>query len=81
MAVTVQTHRKRRNFLPISEWLPRYDRAWLRGDFIAGLTILALLIPEGMAYADMLAMAADTATINWRDVPKIAYSSSPIGAA
>jgi SulP family sulfate permease len=36
-------------FLPILNWLPSYKRAWLRFDILAGLTVLALLIPEGMA--------------------------------
>jgi high affinity sulfate transporter 1 len=28
-----------------------YDRAWLRGDVIAGLTVWAVLVPEALAYA------------------------------
>ncbi len=39
-----------RRYIPILAWLPKYQRAWLRPDFIAGLTIMALLVPEGMAY-------------------------------
>ncbi len=31
--------------------------------------------------ADMVAIAAETATTNWRDVPKMAYNNRPIGAA
>lgn len=30
--------------------------AWLQHDFIAGLTIMALLVPEGMAYAEVAGM-------------------------
>jgi sulfate permease, SulP family len=37
--------------LPIAEWLPRYDRQWLRADLVAGVTIWALVIPQAMAYA------------------------------
>ncbi len=40
-------------FLPILGWLPEYERTWLRADLIAGLTVVALLIPEGMAYAEI----------------------------
>jgi sulfate permease, SulP family len=32
-------------------WLVRYDRSWLRGDVIAGLTVWAVLVPEALAYA------------------------------
>ena len=38
-------------FIPILSWLPRYDRAWLAVDVIAGLTLWGLIVPEGMAYA------------------------------
>ena len=31
--------------------LRHYDRAWLRGDLIAGLTVWAVLVPEALAYA------------------------------
>ncbi len=38
-------------YLPILGWLPRYDRAWLTADVLAGLTLWGLVVPEGMAYA------------------------------
>ncbi|KAI1456858.1 sulfate transporter 4.1 [Annulohypoxylon moriforme] len=37
--------------LPIIEWIPRYSPPWLLQDFMAGLTIGVLLIPQGLAYA------------------------------
>ncbi|KAI1386901.1 sulfate transporter 4.1 [Hypoxylon trugodes] len=37
--------------LPIIQWLPRYSPSWLPQDFMAGLTIGVLLIPQGLAYA------------------------------
>ncbi|OTB06562.1 hypothetical protein M426DRAFT_318959 [Hypoxylon sp. CI-4A] len=37
--------------LPIIEWLPRYSPSWFIQDFMAGLTIGVLLIPQGLAYA------------------------------
>lgn len=37
--------------LPLLAWLPDYQRAWLRRDALAGLTVWALLVPEAMAYA------------------------------
>jgi MFS superfamily sulfate permease-like transporter len=30
-----------------------YDRRWLRGDVIAGLTVWAVLVPESLAYASI----------------------------
>ena len=38
-------------FLPILAWLPHYDRSWLRGDLIAGLTVAALVVPKSLGYA------------------------------
>ena len=38
-------------FLPIVMWLPNYDRAWLRADVIAGLSVWALMVPSTMGYA------------------------------
>jgi sulfate permease, SulP family len=33
--------------------LRSYDRAWLRGDVIAGITVAAYLVPQVMAYAEL----------------------------
>jgi len=38
-------------FVPITEWLPNYQRANLRPDVIAGIALAGLLIPEAMGYA------------------------------
>ena len=37
--------------LPVYTWLRGYDRSWIRGDVIAGLTVWAVLVPEALAYA------------------------------
>ncbi len=55
-------------YLPILGWLPKYQRAWLRTDLIAGLVVVALLIPEGMAYAQIAGMP-----------PQTAFYAAPIG--
>jgi high affinity sulfate transporter 1 len=46
---------------PILSWVPGYQRGWLRPDVIAGLTVCAILVPEGMAYADLAGMPPETA--------------------
>src|SRR5512144_3223797 len=46
---------------PILAWVPGYQRSWLRLDVIAGLTVCAILVPEGMAYAQLAGMPPETA--------------------
>lgn len=37
--------------LPILQWVPRYNKENFQGDLTAGITVTAMLIPQGMAYA------------------------------
>jgi len=43
-----------RNWMPIMEWLPAYQRSWLRRDLIAGATVWAVLVPLALAYAGII---------------------------
>jgi len=36
---------------PVARWLFAYQRKWLRGDVVAGLTASAVVLPKAMAYA------------------------------
>ncbi|PWH11413.1 sodium-independent anion transporter [Bacteroidetes bacterium SCGC AAA795-G10] len=40
-----------KKYLPILNWLPDYKGSTFKSDFIAGITVSVLLIPQGMAYA------------------------------
>jgi sulfate permease, SulP family len=40
-----------KQYVPLLDWLPHYDRRDLRGDLSAGLTVGVMLIPQGMAYS------------------------------
>ena len=40
-------------YLPGLAVLRNYDRAWLRPDVMAGLTVTAYLVPQVMAYAQI----------------------------
>jgi len=39
------------SLFPIISWLPRYERAWLRADIMAGLAVWAMTVPQALAYA------------------------------
>ena len=43
--------KKIKELIPILEWLPNYNSSRLKGDFIAGITVSIILIPQGIAYA------------------------------
>lgn len=40
-----------KSFIPILDWMPKYNKAWFKDDLAAGLTVGVMLIPQGMAYA------------------------------
>jgi len=37
--------------MPIFHWLPNYNKDWLKGDLIAGLSVWALMVPTSLGYA------------------------------
>ena len=39
--------------LPILHWLPRYERRWLRADLIAGVAVVAMIVPKNLGYAEI----------------------------
>ena len=40
-------------WLPITAWAGGYQRRWLRADAVAAFTVIGLLVPESMAYAQI----------------------------
>ncbi|MGA9857669.1 MAG: sulfate permease [Solirubrobacteraceae bacterium] len=50
----------------IERWIPgvrvvrHYDRSWLRPDLVAGIVLAAILVPQGMAYAELAGLPAVT---------------------
>jgi SulP family sulfate permease len=37
--------------IPLLGWIRTYERRWLRGDLIAGVTVAALIVPKNLGYA------------------------------
>ncbi len=48
-------------YVPITIWLPAYQRGWLRTDLIAGLAVWAMTIPQALAYAGIAGVPAEYA--------------------
>src|SRR5213593_2389755 len=46
--------------IPGLAMLSSYRRSWLRRDVVAGLVLTALLVPQGMAYAELAGLPAIT---------------------
>ena len=44
---------------PLPGWVRRYERSWLRGDLLAGVTVMAYLVPQVMAYAELAGVPAE----------------------
>jgi sodium-independent sulfate anion transporter 11 len=40
-----------RSLFPFLDWIGSYNLQWLAGDLVAGITIGAVVVPQGMAYA------------------------------
>ncbi|KAI9291923.1 sulfate permease [Neoconidiobolus thromboides FSU 785] len=42
-----------KSFFPIFSWATKYNRKWLLGDFIAGVTVGVMVVPQSLAYAKL----------------------------
>ena len=42
-----------RSLFPFTNWILRYNVQWLIGDLVAGITVGAVVVPQGMAYAKL----------------------------
>src|SRR6187401_759537 len=63
-APAVATAKRARDW--VERWMPgvhaarTYDRKWLPRDLIAGIVLVTLLVPQGMAYAELAGLPAIT---------------------
>ncbi len=51
MATQREKPRGLTRLVPALEWLPWYDRGWLRGDLTASVAVTALVVPKNLGYA------------------------------
>ena len=48
-----------RNLFPFTKWILRYNFQWLAGDLVAGITVGAVVVPQGMAYAKLATLPVE----------------------
>ncbi|CAG8583160.1 741_t:CDS:2 [Ambispora leptoticha] len=48
-----------KSLFPITSWIGRYNLTWLIADLIAGLTVGAVVVPQGMGYAKVANLAPE----------------------
>jgi high affinity sulfate transporter 1 len=55
MAAMTQHEKKKpgllSRYVPIFHWLPHYNKTWLSGDIVAGLSVWALMVPQCLGFA------------------------------
>lgn len=42
-----------KGLFPFVHWITRYNSQWLTGDLVAGITVGVVVVPQGMAYAQL----------------------------
>lgn len=56
-------HRALPGWPPVLRHTRDYDRRWLRGDIVAGITLIAVLLPTGMGYAELAGLPPYTGLV------------------
>ena len=62
-----------KEYFPILEWVPKLSKKSVQSDFIAGLTVGIMLVPQGMAYA-LLAGLPPVFGLYAALVPQVVYA-------
>lgn len=62
-----------KKYIPAFEWLATYKKSYFKKDFLAGLIVAIMLIPQGMAYA-MLAGLPPVIGLYAATIPAIIYA-------
>ncbi|KAL5504605.1 hypothetical protein ACEPAH_7268 [Sanghuangporus vaninii] len=61
-------------YVPFTFWLPNYSLSLLGGDFLAGLSVACILIPQSISYATSLARLSPLAGLFSAAIPGIVYA-------
>ncbi|KAI0753444.1 sulfate anion transporter [Daedaleopsis nitida] len=68
------TWAKVRYYVPSTAWMPQYSFSLFAGDFLAGITVASMLIPQSVSYASSLAKLSPVTGLFSAAVPGIVYA-------
>jgi hypothetical protein len=72
--------RRIKYYIPGTSWIPQYSFSLFGGDFLAGLTVACLLVPQSISYALSLAnMNPVTGLVSLFPVPTATPSEARVG--
>ncbi|PFH53352.1 hypothetical protein AMATHDRAFT_1412 [Amanita thiersii Skay4041] len=66
--------RRIKYYIPSFAWIPNYSPSLLGGDFLAGLTVASMLIPQSVSYASSLAKLNPVTGLFSASIPGIIYA-------
>ncbi|TRM68930.1 sulfate transporter family-domain-containing protein [Schizophyllum amplum] len=66
--------RRIKYYIPSLGWIPEYSLSLFAGDFLAGLTVASMLIPQSISYATSLANMSPLSGLFSASVPALAYA-------
>ncbi|KAI0333331.1 sulfate anion transporter [Cubamyces sp. BRFM 1775] len=65
---------KVRYYIPSTAWIPQYSLSLFAGDFLAGMTVASMLIPQSVSYASSLAKLSPVTGLFSAAIPGIVYA-------
>ncbi|KAI0764375.1 sulfate anion transporter [Trametes elegans] len=65
---------KVRYYVPSTAWIPQYSLSLFAGDFLAGITVASMLIPQSVSYASSLAKLSPVTGLFSAAIPGIVYA-------
>ncbi|KAJ2986195.1 hypothetical protein NUW54_g9868 [Trametes sanguinea] len=68
------TWAKVRYYVPSTGWIPQYSLSLFAGDFLAGITVASMLIPQSVSYASSLAKLSPVTGLFSAAIPGIVYA-------
>ncbi|KAF8161461.1 sulfate anion transporter [Crassisporium funariophilum] len=74
-SMTHSTFKRRvKYYIPSMGWIPDYSFSFFGGDFLAGITVASMLVPQSVSYASSLAKLSPVTGLFSASIPGIFYA-------